>query len=107
MYRKKMLQGLVALGILAAVNAPAHAMQEEIFSYGGYDIFRVQYFDAADRDAIQDKNNIWNVKNIYGIKRVNGLDYSYNDMMKKSMHGAFNQWAEILYRNGRNMNQPA
>ena len=41
MSRKKMLQGLVALGILAAVNAPAHAMQEEIFSYGGYDIFRV------------------------------------------------------------------
>ncbi|MGM9582009.1 MAG: hypothetical protein ACI3U2_12355 [Anaerovibrio sp.] len=38
MKRKKMLQGLVALGILAAVNAPAHAMQEEIFSYGGYDI---------------------------------------------------------------------
>lgn len=107
MSRKKMLSSLVLMGILAAVNAPAHAMEEDIVSYGGYDIFRVQYFDAVDRDAIQDKNNIWNVKNIYGIKMVKGLDYSYNDMMKKSMHGAFNQWAEILYRNGRNMNQPA
>ena len=45
MSRKKMLQGLVALGILAAINVPAYAMEEEIVSYGGYDIFRVQYFD--------------------------------------------------------------
>ena len=45
MSRKKMLQGLVALGILAAINAPAYAMEEEIVSYGGYDLFKVQYFD--------------------------------------------------------------
>ena len=63
MSRKKMLSSLVVMGILAAANAPAYAMEEETISYGGYDIFRVQYFDAVDRDAIQDKNNIWNVKN--------------------------------------------
>ena len=48
MSRKKMLQGLVALGILAAINAPAYAMEEEIVSYGGYDLFKVQYFDDTD-----------------------------------------------------------
>ena len=60
MNRKKMLSGLVALGILVAVNAPAHAMQEEIFSYGGYDIFRVQYFDVADQEQLDAaQNNHW------------------------------------------------
>lgn len=104
MYRKKMLQGLVALGILAAVNAPAHAMQEEIFSYGGYDIFRVQYFDAADQAGLEAVgNNLWNDNG----DECRGLTYSYNEAMKKSLKGAFGQWAEILYRNGENMIAPA
>lgn len=104
MYRKKMLQGLVALGILAAVNAPAHAMQEEIFSYGGYDIFRVQYFDAADQAGLEAVgNNLWNDNG----DACRGLTYSYNEAMKKSLKGAFGQWAEILYRNGENMIAPA
>ena len=104
MYRKKMLQGLVALGILAAVNAPAHAMQEEIFSYGGYDIFRVQYFDAADQAGLEAVgNNFWNDNG----DACRGLTYSYNEAMKKSLKGAFGQWAEILYRNGENMIAPA
>ena len=104
MYRKKMLQGLVALGILAAVNAPAHAMQEEIFSYGGYDIFRVQYFDVADQAGLEAVgNNLWNDNG----DACRGLTYSYNEAMKKSLKGAFGQWAEILYRNGENMIAPA
>lgn len=104
MYRKKMLQGLVALGILAAVNAPAHAMQEEIFSYGGYDIFRVQYFNAADQAGLEAVgNNLWNDNG----DACRGLTYSYNEAMKKSLKGAFGQWAEILYRNGENMIAPA
>lgn len=77
MYRKKMLQGLVALGILAAVNAPAHAMQEEIFSYGGYDIFRVQYFDAADQAGLEAVgNNLWNDNG----DACRGLTYSYSTL---------------------------
>ena len=60
MSRKKMLQGLVALGILAAINAPAYAMEEEIVSYGGYDLFKVQYFDEADSDDLPGDKNIWN-----------------------------------------------
>ena len=107
MSRKKMLKGLVALGILAAVNAPAYAMEEEIFSYGGYDIFRVQYFDEADQaglDAVN--NNFWGYK-ANGITVYKGLSYKYNEAMRKSLQGAFSQWAEILYRNGKNMTTPA
>ena len=58
--KKCFLKSMIALGILAAVNAPAYAMEEEIVSYGGYDIFRVQYFDQQDKsqlDALE--NNIW------------------------------------------------
>ena len=93
--KKCFLKSMIALGILAAVNAPAYAMEEEIVSYGGYDIFRVQYFDLADREKLEE-NKIaqWN------------LDYSYNAAMKKSIRDAFEQWAEILYRNGKNMKQP-
>ena len=99
--RKRLLQWTIALGILAAVNAPAYAMQEEIISYGGYDIFRVQYFDAADRDKLNgNEKNLWNQE---GIK---GLAYPYNTAMKQSIRGAFEQWAEILYRNGKTMKQP-
>lgn len=104
MKKKKMLQGLVALGILAAVNAPAHAMQEEIVSYGGYDIFRVQYFDDADRAGLEAAgNNYWN----YDENSHDGLTYAYNAAMKKALQGAFGQWAEILYRNGEKMQSPA
>lgn len=93
--KKCFLKSMIALGILAAVNAPAYAMEEEIVSYGGYDIFRVQYFDLADREKLEEnKIDQWN------------LDYSYNAAMKKSIRDAFEQWAEILYRNGKNMNQP-
>ena len=90
--KKCFLKSMIALGILAAVNAPAYAMEEEIVSYGGYDIFRVQYFDLADREKLEEnKIDQWN------------LDYSYNAAMKKSIRDAFEQWAEILYRNGKNM----
>ena len=93
--KKCFLKSMIALGILAAVNAPAYAMEEEIVSYGGYDIFRVQYFDLADREKLEEnKIDQWN------------LDYSYNAAMKKSIRDAFEQWAEILYRNGKNMKQP-
>ncbi|MDD7678797.1 MAG: autotransporter outer membrane beta-barrel domain-containing protein [Anaerovibrio sp.] len=93
--KKYFLKSMIALGILAAVNAPAYAMEEEIVSYGGYDIFRVQYFDLADREKLEEnKIDQWN------------LDYSYNAAMKKSIRDAFEQWAEILYRNGKNMKQP-
>ena len=93
--KKCFLKSMIALGILAAVNAPAYAMEEEIVSYGGYDIFRVQYFDLADREKLEEnKIDLWN------------LVYSYNAAMKKSIRGAFEQWAEILYRNGKNMKQP-
>ena len=72
MNRKKMLQGLVALGILAAVNAPAYAMEEEIVSYGGYDLFKVQYFDEADSDDLPGDKNIWNEYNKeYKVKEKN------------------------------------
>ena len=109
MSRKKMLSGLVALGILAAVNAPANAMEEEIVSYGGYDIFRVQYFDVADRAGIEAAdNNYWNYEDPIDPKyNCDGLTYAYNAAMKKSLYGAFSQWAEILYRNGEKMNSPA
>ena len=93
--KKCFLKSMIALGILAAVNAPAYAMEEEIVSYGGYDIFRVQYFDLADREKLEEnKIDQWN------------LDYSYNAAMKKSIRDAFEQWAEILHRNGKNMKQP-
>lgn len=93
--KKCFLKSMIALGILAAVNAPAYAMEEEIVSYGGYDIFRVQYFDLADREKLEEnKIDQWN------------LDYSYNAAMKKSIQDAFEQWAETLYRNGKNMKQP-
>lgn len=93
--KKCFLKSMIALGILVAVNAPAYAMEEEIVSYGGYDIFRVQYFDLADREKLEEnKIDQWN------------LDYSYNAAMKKSIRDAFEQWAEILYRNGKNMKQP-
>lgn len=93
--KKCFLKSMIALGILAAVNAPAYAMEEEIVSYGGYDIFRVQYFDLADREKLEENEiDQWN------------LDYSYNAAMKKSIRDAFEQWAEILYRNGKNMKQP-
>ena len=93
--KKCFLKSMIALGILAAVNAPAYAMEEEIVSYGGYDIFRVQYFDLADREKLEEnKTDLWN------------LVYSYNAAMKKSIRDAFEQWAEILYRNGKNMKQP-
>lgn len=93
--KKCFLKSMIALGILAAVNAPAYAMEEEIVSYGGYDIFRVQYFDLADREKLEEnKIDQWN------------LDYSYNAAMKKSIRDAFEQWAETLYRNGKNMKQP-
>ena len=93
--KKCFLKSMIALGILTAVNAPAYAMEEEIVSYGGYDIFRVQYFDLADREKLEEnKIDQWN------------LDYSYNAAMKKSIRDAFEQWAEILYRNGKNMKQP-
>ncbi len=93
--KKCFLKSMITLGILAAVNAPAYAMEEEIVSYGGYDIFRVQYFDLADREKLEEnKIDQWN------------LDYSYNAAMKKSIRDAFEQWAEILYRNGKNMKQP-
>ena len=72
--KKCFLKSMIALGILAAVNAPAYAMEEEIVSYGGYDIFRVQYFDLADREKLEEnKIDQWN------------LDYSYNAAMKKSI----------------------
>ncbi|MCI7612717.1 MAG: hypothetical protein MSS66_07000, partial [Selenomonadaceae bacterium] len=107
MKRKKMLQGLVALGILAAANAPAYAMQEEIVSYGGYDIFKVQYFDQQDKSQLDaSDNNMW--RRTKDNKLVyDGLSYMYNADMKKALQGAFGQWAEILYRNGKNMISPA
>ena len=60
--KKCFLKSMIALGILAAVNAPAYAMEEEIVSYGGYDIFRVQYFDLADREKLEEnKIDQWNL----------------------------------------------
>ena len=106
MNRKKMLQGLVALGILAAVNAPAYAMEEEIVSYGGYDLFKVQYFDEADSDDLPGDKNIWNEYKD-GKLESKGLAYRYNDMLKGCIDGAFRQWAEILWRNSKNMQMPA
>ena len=109
MSRKKMLQGLVALGILAAINAPAYAMEEEIVSYGGYDLFKVQYFDEADSDDLPGDKNIWNeyTDATHSELDAQGLTYRYNDLLKRGVDGAFRQWAEILWRNGKNMQRPA
>ena len=104
-----MLQGLVALGILAAINAPAYAMEEEIVSYGGYDLFKVQYFDEADSDDLPGDKNIWNeyTDATHSELDAQGLTYRYNDLLKRGVDGAFRQWAEILWRNGKNMQRPA
>ncbi|MGM9540748.1 hypothetical protein, partial [Anaerovibrio sp.] len=101
---RKFLSAMVALGMLTALNTPAYAMEENIISYGGYNVFKVQYFDAADKASV--KNNIWAV-NLGATGGFDGLVYKYTPLMKQAINGAFAHWAEILYRDARNMNQPA
>jgi hypothetical protein len=88
---KKSKAALSVLILLGLWNSPGYAMEQQIISANGKEMFKVQYYDMADDNA--------NVQAVFNEP----FKYNLSEGLKNSVNQAVNRWANILSMGSENV----